>query len=79
LQRQSRRAAGRDESKRPAKWRDLPSVQEFAEHISGVVGISDNELFETASGDASIAGTWAHWQIGLACAKSSQTTIYSEK
>lgn len=61
------RAAGGDDSKRPVDWLRLSTTQEFAGHISAVVGKSHDELIQTLRGNE--AGTWAHWQIGLAYAK----------
>jgi hypothetical protein len=61
------RAAGGTDNKRPVDWLRSPSTSEFVEHISGVVGKSHDDLIQTLRGND--AGTWAHWQIGLAYAK----------
>jgi hypothetical protein len=58
------RAAGADDSKRPARWCDLPSVQEFCDHIAGTIGFSDSEVFHVVRGGSEPA-TYAHWQLGL--------------
>jgi hypothetical protein len=63
------KAAGSDDSKKPARWRALPGAQEFIEFIEeSVIGKSDNESFRTVRGGAD-QGTWAHWQLGMAYAK----------
>lgn len=61
------RAAGGTDSKRPVDWLRLQSTIDFAEHISAVVGKSHDDLIQTLRGTE--AGTWAHWQIGMAYAK----------
>jgi hypothetical protein len=48
--------------------RGLLSTREFAEHISAIVGISYDELFQIVR-DGSDPATWAHWQIAMAYAK----------
>jgi hypothetical protein len=62
------KAAGADLQKTPAKWRDLPSTKEFAEHVGLIVGKSDDEIFKVVRGGPA-PRTEAHWQVGLAYAK----------
>ncbi len=59
------KAAGADPAKAPAQWQRLPQAAEFIEHVGLIVGKSHNNLIETRKR----AGTFAHWQIGLAYAK----------
>ena len=61
------RAAGGDQQKQPAKWRDLPQATDFIAYIAQTLGKSENRLTLTKAGKT--GGTWAHWQIGLAYAK----------
>lgn len=59
------KAAGSDPSKKPAKWRELPSTQDFVSYLADVIiRKSDTELFETTVGGRS-PGTFAHWQIAM--------------
>ncbi len=55
------RAAGADDGKRPAWWRDLPSGREFCEHISANIGLSDIEIFQALneSGQRMQPAVWA--------------------
>ncbi|SMC70542.1 KilA-N domain-containing protein [Fulvimarina manganoxydans] len=63
------KAAGSDPSKKPAKWRELPSTQEFAAHVADVIiRKSDIELFAVTRGGKA-PGTWAHWQIAMSYAR----------
>lgn len=63
------KAAGSDPSKKPAKWRELPSTQEFAAHVADVtIRKSDTELFATTVGGRS-PGTFAHWHIAMSYAR----------
>ncbi|WP_376956494.1 KilA-N domain-containing protein (plasmid) [Azospirillum sp. A26] len=63
------KAAGADPQKQPAKWRDLPSTQEFVAHVAEVIlGKSENDAFQSFRGGKN-PRTEAHWQIGLAYAK----------
>lgn len=62
------RAAGRDPQKAPAKWRDLPSVQEFCGYVASTIGKSDSELFQALNENGEW-NTWAYWQIAFAYAK----------
>ncbi|MGN6143431.1 MAG: KilA-N domain-containing protein [Mesorhizobium sp.] len=63
------KAAGSDPSKKPAKWRELPSTQEFAAHVAEVtIRKSDTELFATTVGGRS-PGTFAHWHLAMAYAR----------
>jgi hypothetical protein len=59
------KAAGSDPIKAPAQWQRLASAEDFIEHVSIIVGKSHNNLIETRKR----AGTFAHWQIGMAYAK----------
>lgn len=59
------KAAGADPTKAPAQWQRLPQAAEFIEHVGLIVGKSHNNLVETRKR----AGTFAHWQIGIAYAK----------
>lgn len=61
------RAAGAEESRRPVDWLRLASTEAFVDHISSIVGKSHDEIIQTVRGTD--AGTWAHWQIGMAYAK----------
>jgi len=65
------RAAGGDLSKQPAKWRALPSAQEFITHVAEVIlRKSEDELFTVIRGGLTrFSATWAHWQIAMAYAK----------
>lgn len=63
------KAAGSDPSKQPAKWRELPSTQEFASHIADVIlRKSEDELFSVTRGGRAPA-TFAHWQIAMSYAR----------
>ncbi|MAU97251.1 MAG: hypothetical protein CMP81_15430 [Fulvimarina sp.] len=63
------KAAGSDPSKKPAKWRELPSTQEFAGHVAEVIiRKSDIDLFSVTRGGTA-PGTWAHWQIAMSYAR----------
>ncbi|NSZ00533.1 KilA-N domain-containing protein [Agrobacterium tumefaciens] len=59
------KAAGSDPIKAPAQWQRLSSAEDFIGHVSIIVGKSHNNLIETRRR----AGTFAHWQIGMAYAK----------
>lgn len=62
------KAAGSDPSKQPAKWRDLPSTQEFVAHLADVVlRKSEDNIFAVARGRN--AQTYAHWHIAMAYAR----------
>jgi len=61
------RAAGRPANQRPVDWLDLASTKTFADHIGSVVGKSHHDVIQRLKGND--AGTWAHWQIGMAYAK----------
>lgn len=64
------KAAGSDPSKQPAKWRDLPSTQEFSAHIADVVlRKSEDEIFSVTRGGATRGATFAHWHIAMAYAR----------
>ena len=63
------KAAGSDPSKKPAKWRELPSTQEFAAHVADVIiRKSDTDLFASTVGGRT-PGTFAHWHIAMAYAR----------
>lgn len=63
------KAAGSDPSKKPAKWRLLPSTIEFAAHVADlIIRKSDIELFAVTRGGKA-PGTWAHWQIAMSYAR----------
>lgn len=64
------RAAGGDDSKRPAAWLRSAGGAEFREFIEGNlnVGNSHIEIVRAERGGADPA-TWAHWQLALAYAK----------
>jgi len=58
------KAAGADPSKKPAKWRELPSTKEFVSYLAEVIiRKSDNELFDAAAGRN--GQTFAHWQVAM--------------
>lgn len=59
------KAAGEPENKNPAQWARSAAALEFVDHVALIVGISHNNLIVARKR----AGTWAHWQIGLAYAK----------
>lgn len=62
------KAAGSDPSKQPAKWRELPSTQEFVAHLADVVlRKSEDNIFAVTRGRN--AQTFAHWQIALSYAR----------
>lgn len=61
------RAADKPQNQRPVDWLGLASTESFAEHIAAVVGKSHDDIIQTLRGND--AGTWAHWQIGMAYAK----------
>jgi hypothetical protein len=62
------KAAGSDSSKKPAKWRELPSTQEFAAHVADVIiRKSDIKLFDGGRGRN--GQTFAHWQIAMSYAR----------
>lgn len=59
------KAAGADESKRPAEWLRQPAAVEFVECVAAAnMGNTHIKSRRGAGG-----GTFAHWQIGLAYAK----------
>ncbi|NCA89449.1 MAG: KilA-N domain-containing protein [Gammaproteobacteria bacterium] len=60
------RAAGGTDSQRPYEWLRTETAEMFIEHISAVTGTTRNELIQSLRGTD--AGTWAHWQIGMAYA-----------
>lgn len=59
------KAAGEPENKNPAQWSRSAGAADFIDHVALIVGISHNNLIDARKR----AGTWAHWQIGLAYAK----------
>lgn len=59
------KAAGEPENKNPAQWTRSAGAAEFIDHVALIVGNSHNNLIDARKR----AGTWAHWQIGLAYAK----------
>lgn len=61
------RAAEGTDSQRPYEWLRTDVAEMFVDHISTVTGLARNELIQTLRGNE--AGTWAHWQIGMAYAK----------
>lgn len=61
------RAAGGEDGKRPARWRELPGTSEFVSHIAGTIGKSDSECFQSLN-ESGTWHTWAHWQISMAYA-----------
>jgi hypothetical protein len=66
------RAAGEDESKRPAKWLGHEATREFIEYLrdSSVILPKDNALVRSERGGVGGSGaTWAHWQLAMAYAK----------
>lgn len=62
------RAAGGEDSKRPSYWIRQEGTREFIEHITANVIPGHIEAIQAVRGGDD-AGTWAHWQIGLAYAK----------
>lgn len=63
------RAAGADDSKKPAEWRRQPTTVALVEFLEeSVMGKSHNEWFRAVTGGPD-QGTLAHWQIGMAYAK----------
>ncbi|OQP84204.1 hypothetical protein BTR14_20600 [Rhizobium rhizosphaerae] len=59
------KAAGSDPSKKPAKWRELPTTKDFVSYLSEVIiRKSDTELFDVTVGGRS-SGTFAHWQVAM--------------
>jgi len=64
------KANGSDPSKQPAKWRDLPSTQEFVAHVADVVlRKSEDGIFSVTRGGASRGATFAHWHIAMSYAR----------
>lgn len=63
------KATGSDPSKKPAKWRELPSTQEFTSYVAEVtIRKSDTDLISVLNGGRT-PGTWAHWHIAMAYAR----------
>lgn len=64
------KAAGSPENKRPNDWLATPMAREFVEFIGENLNAEKSgiALVEAKRGGRD-AGTWAHWQIGLAYAK----------
>jgi hypothetical protein len=58
------RAAGGDESKRPAKWLAQEGPQEFVRYIADNLNIPVGDIAIGERGGRDPA-TWAHWQVGL--------------
>jgi hypothetical protein len=61
------RAAGGDESKRPAEWLRQEGPQEFVRFIADNLNMGIDHIIIGERGKD--GGTWAHWQIGVAYAK----------
>jgi hypothetical protein len=61
------RSAGSDDSKRPAKWLELPSTREFIDYVGSLTIRNSDSLISTIEGRN--GGTWAHWQIAYAYGK----------
>lgn len=65
------RAAGSDDSKRPARWREQESAGDLTKELEkrGIV-LDDNGWFRVVrTGGSAPASTFAHWQLALAYAK----------
>lgn len=64
------RAAGSDDARRPAEWMRSADATRFVSFVADTlnVGVSHTDLVQTTLGGRH-AGTFAHWQIGLAYAK----------
>jgi len=60
------RAAGGDESRRPANWARKEGA-DFIAHMADILNVPNGHIQTTRGGRD--PATWAHWQIGLAYAK----------
>lgn len=64
------RAAGGDNSKRPAQWIRSKQAKGIVSALEVAVGISHSGLFSVETGGAAGGGaTWAHWQLAMAYAQ----------
>lgn len=60
------RAAGADDSRRPADWARKDGA-EFIGYMGAALNMPDGHIIQAARGRS--GATWAHWQVGLAYAK----------
>jgi hypothetical protein len=70
------KAVGEPEGKRPSKWSDGQGAKEFISFISDLENIPREDILKTTRGRA--GKTWAHWQIGLAYAKTLDHRLHAE-
>ena len=70
------RAAGEPESKRPNDWLALTSTKEFVDSIANILNAEISGIIKTTRGKG--GGTWAHWQIALAYAKTLDHRLHAE-
>jgi hypothetical protein len=64
------KAAGKDLSKQPAKWREQEATKAFVEHLEVILPKTEDGLYQVVRrGGNEAPDTRAHWQIGLAYAK----------
>lgn len=62
------RAAGGNDSKRPADWLNQSATKEFVSYMESTASDNGSELIQ-ALNENGTWNTWAHWQIAMAYAK----------
>jgi hypothetical protein len=70
------RAAGEPENKRPAHWLQQDASRQFIEYIGESLNVRQEHIIKTTRGKG--GGTWAHWQIALAYAKTLDHRLHAE-
>lgn len=70
------KAVGSPETKRPGLWLQQDGTKEFIKFISELENITQDYILRTTRGRN--GKTWAHWQIGLAYAKTLDHRLHVE-
>lgn len=71
------KAAGSPENKQPAQWMRHDDAKQFIEHVGQILNVSQEHIVKSVRGGKK-PGTWAHWQIALAYAKTLDHRLHAE-